>query len=620
LKNPYETQVAQANLSFVVDDGVRFWLNGNLLLNAWGPQSPTTYYMFIELPANSCVPFIVQYRQINGRAVARMDWSYRSAGSTSWPPSHLVSTFFLRQPDCDVSPQPFAPSVATAPAIAPTDAPVAVPTDTPVAPPTDTCIGIQAEYFNNTDLGGLPIASRLEMYIDLAHAPGSSPNALEALEISTKYSVKWSGCIKNPLRSGDADVELTFQSDDGIRVYLNDALVLDYWTDHPTRTNSSRAVLPSQSCTNLRVEYYQHLGFAKARMSWTYRALGSSDPPLGPFLVSFSDLRALSCPSELAPSISAGPSADLAPPAAPLDVPTAVPEAAPVRAPVRAPVDAPLSPPATQPSGSPNSAAAGIPTAPPVKSPFAPAAAPIAVPAAAPTAAPPVRAPVASPTAQPAAPPVGAPVASPTAQPTAPPVRTPFAAPTAQPAASPISAPVQEPVAAPLNAPVSAPGACQKSGVWAQYWNNPSFSGSPSAIRTEGVVNLYWGGGIPRGLTVFDNFTVRLTTCLKNPLGDQEATAMLRFDADDGIRVKYDGQMIIDDWTLTNDDTIRETTVTLPSSSTIPCIPVEIEFIDRSGVAFLFWSWSYAPASGGAFSIEDTVPNESLEVDCVFSS
>lgn len=77
-----------------------------------------------------------------------------------------------------------------------------------------------------------------------------------------------------------------------------------------------------------------------------------------------------------------------------------------------------------------------------------------------------------------------------------------------------------------------------------EYWSNTNLQGRPALVRNDPAVSFNWMVDGPTGLGVFDNFSARWTKTV------QFDTATYRFvaDADDGIRMWIDGQLILDDW------------------------------------------------------------------------
>jgi len=71
------------------DDGVRLWLNGQLLINGWVDQPPTTYQASIALRAQQLYTIQIDYYQHVGGAVAQLAWSSPSSIQTIIPTSQL---------------------------------------------------------------------------------------------------------------------------------------------------------------------------------------------------------------------------------------------------------------------------------------------------------------------------------------------------------------------------------------------------------------------------------------------------------------------------------------------------------------------------------------------------
>ncbi|MGC9348530.1 MAG: PA14 domain-containing protein [Anaerolineae bacterium] len=82
---------AGGNYTFWVtaDDGVRLWVNGHLLVDAWYEQAATTYSDEIYIPAGSFT-IEVQYFEAGGLAVAKLDWSTSGGPTPPTPPSGAV--------------------------------------------------------------------------------------------------------------------------------------------------------------------------------------------------------------------------------------------------------------------------------------------------------------------------------------------------------------------------------------------------------------------------------------------------------------------------------------------------------------------------------------------------
>ena len=71
------------------DDGVRLWVNGQLIIDHWVPQSPTTWSGSITLQAQQLYAIELDYFQAAGGAVASLAWSSPSTAQTIVPQTQL---------------------------------------------------------------------------------------------------------------------------------------------------------------------------------------------------------------------------------------------------------------------------------------------------------------------------------------------------------------------------------------------------------------------------------------------------------------------------------------------------------------------------------------------------
>src|SRR5205823_4055210 len=60
-------------------------------------------------------------------------------------------------------------------------------------------------------------------------------------------------------------------SDDGIRLFINGQKVIDNWTKHAATTNVGAATLTAGVKVDIRVEFFDASGGAKAQLSWYSR-------------------------------------------------------------------------------------------------------------------------------------------------------------------------------------------------------------------------------------------------------------------------------------------------------------------------------------------------------------
>ncbi len=116
-----------------------------------------------------------------------------------------------------------------------------------------------AEYFNNISLNGGPTLTRYEPDIDFNWGTGSPGAGIP----SDNFSVRW----VRDFWFEAATYRFSYASDDGIRVWVGDQLVVDDWHDGQYGWKSVDRVLPS-GVHKVRVEYYEHAGAARVKVGW----------------------------------------------------------------------------------------------------------------------------------------------------------------------------------------------------------------------------------------------------------------------------------------------------------------------------------------------------------------
>ena len=122
--------------------------------------------------------------------------------------------------------------------------------------------GLDAEYFTVPDLTGLPALKRIDKTIAFAWQ-----GAVPAPGIPTvNFSVRWTGNLYVP-----AAGEVTFRvrCTDGVRVTVNDALVIDEWRDQPETEFTQTRRLDGGQFYLIQVEYYNKTGDAQLSLSWS---------------------------------------------------------------------------------------------------------------------------------------------------------------------------------------------------------------------------------------------------------------------------------------------------------------------------------------------------------------
>jgi glucose/arabinose dehydrogenase/RNase P/RNase MRP subunit p29 len=124
----------------------------------------------------------------------------------------------------------------------------------------------------------------------------------------------------------------------------------------------------------------------------------------------------------------------------------------------------------------------------------------------------------------------------------------------------------------------------------AQYFANISLAGAAALTRCEPAIDNDWGAGGPGNGVPNDNFSVRWTGSFTFPAGD----ATFSVTADDGIRLWVDGVLLIDKW-IDQGPTTYTATRTLTAGS--HDLKVEYYEKGGGAVARASWTTSGAPTS-----------------------
>ncbi|MEQ1742860.1 MAG: putative baseplate assembly protein [Candidatus Nitrotoga sp.] len=129
-------------------------------------------------------------------------------------------------------------------------------------PPTDTATGtgLFGEYFDNKNLSSRKL-SRTDTTVNFEWGSGS-PDALIGADT---FSVRWSGWVHAPITGG-----YTFYttSDDGVRLWVDNQLLINNWTDHGATENSGGITLTAGKKYDIKLEYYENGGAATIKLLW----------------------------------------------------------------------------------------------------------------------------------------------------------------------------------------------------------------------------------------------------------------------------------------------------------------------------------------------------------------
>jgi hypothetical protein len=93
---------------------------------------------------------------------------------------------------------------------------------------------------------------------------GNSPGSPVSLD---NFSVKWTGQVKAPV---SGSYTFTVTADDGVRLFLDGAKVVDGWKDQGPTTYIYSTTLTAGTLYNIELHFYEHGGGAVCRLHWSY--------------------------------------------------------------------------------------------------------------------------------------------------------------------------------------------------------------------------------------------------------------------------------------------------------------------------------------------------------------
>jgi beta-glucosidase len=121
--------------------------------------------------------------------------------------------------------------------------------------------GMIGQYFNNMELEGKPVLTRIDSIINFRWGENSP-----APEVPTdQFSVRWTGKIIPP---ETRVFSLGTRTDDGSRLYLDNKLLFEDWTDHGEKPNKANIELKAGKEYKIVLEYYDNGLGATARLVW----------------------------------------------------------------------------------------------------------------------------------------------------------------------------------------------------------------------------------------------------------------------------------------------------------------------------------------------------------------
>jgi uncharacterized protein (DUF2141 family) len=138
-------------------------------------------------------------------------------------------------------------------------------------PFVSTGSGLTGEYYQNPDLTGTPLYSRVDSMIDFGW--GGSPDPSVAPQM---FSAKWTGEIE-PLYS--ETYTFTTQSDSAVQVWINGQEIINDWNAHGSTQDTGSIALQAGHRYSILINYSKQDSTAGLQLSWSSASQGAQIVP-----------------------------------------------------------------------------------------------------------------------------------------------------------------------------------------------------------------------------------------------------------------------------------------------------------------------------------------------------
>lgn len=217
-------------------DGVRLWINNQLLIDSWTDKPVTVNSANINLQKSRDYDIRIEYYSNTNSASCILQWSANGICKQNIPASQL----FTNSAVCGSNGK-----------------------------------GLIAEYFSNTNPGdafpakATVTATAPNVFFDWG---GDSPDGISA----DLFKARFTGYIQC-LDAGTYTFYLT--GDDGVRLWVNDKLLIDGWVDQAATEYTAAINLEACHKYPIKIEYYENGGDAVCKLEWSGPATGREPVP-----------------------------------------------------------------------------------------------------------------------------------------------------------------------------------------------------------------------------------------------------------------------------------------------------------------------------------------------------
>jgi beta-glucosidase len=133
--------------------------------------------------------------------------------------------------------------------------------------------GLRGEYFDNNRLEGQPRLVRTDRDVDFRWTLSSPGRGIPF----DWFSARWTGSLTAP---STGVRRLGIEGNDGYRLYLDGALLVDNWKKQSYGARLADVVLAAESRHDLRLEYFESTGNARLKLVWDAGVTDTATPAI----------------------------------------------------------------------------------------------------------------------------------------------------------------------------------------------------------------------------------------------------------------------------------------------------------------------------------------------------
>ncbi len=196
------------------DEGVRLWVDGKLLVDNWTGHFQTEDSGSVTLVAGRYYDVTMEYFEGSFSAAAQLWWTQPGVAKEVVPSAQLY--------------------------------------------PADR--GLRGAFFSGAAFN-TPVFTRIDEVVNF----NWNTNSPDPTAMPVAYSVRWTGKVK---ANAGGSYQFFTLSDDGVRLWINNQLIISNWAAHATTEDAGSITLAAGQSYAVTLEYFNAMGAGTAVLSW----------------------------------------------------------------------------------------------------------------------------------------------------------------------------------------------------------------------------------------------------------------------------------------------------------------------------------------------------------------